>query len=346
MNKMKRCVNPIVLFILLMTGLNMAVDPANAVDDEYAWDDKAPVCTQTSQIALKACNSGERESYLLSIGTCYNFLNENKKEDCLRASKRNLDDRIKLCNEQFNARNEVCRELGGGAYNPQIIHLDFVKPFKSVLGNQYFPLKPGTLLTYRKVSADGNESILRDYFYVTNSEKNILGVTCRGVWATTKTKEGELKSSTLRWYAQDKENNVWSFGEVAQQFDQGLLIGARGSWNAGLNEAMPGIGMYADFKGHAGKAFRQQFILGKVENVTRIIGTVDKLPLLKKNSKLPKAVHGPYLHVQEFSPLSPESLTIPINKFYALGVGLVLTVAPDGTHDVLLSIGQQLAVKY
>jgi hypothetical protein len=220
-----------------------------------------------------------------------------------------------------------------------------VKPFKGVLGNQYFPLKPSTLLTYRKVSPDGNESTLRDYFYTTNQEKKILGVTCRGVWATTKTKEGELKFSTLRWYAQDKENNVWSFGEVTQQFDQGLLIGG-GSWNAGLNEAMPGIAMYAEFKSQEGRAFRNQFILGKVENVTRIIGTVDNLPLLKKNSKLPKAAHGPYLHVQEFSPLSPESLTIPINKYYAPGVGLVLSVAPDGTHEVLLSIGQQLAVKY
>ena len=202
MNKIKRCVTQIVFLILLMTLLNMAVGPANAGDDEYAWDDKSPVCTQTSQIALKACNSGERESYLLSIGTCYNFLNEDKKQDCIRISERNLADRINLCNEQFNARNEVCSELGGGAYNPQIINLDFVTPFKSVLGNLYFPLKPGTLLTYRKVSPDGNESMLRDYFYITNREKKILGVTCRGVWATTKTKEGELKftpfAGTLR----------------------------------------------------------------------------------------------------------------------------------------------------
>jgi hypothetical protein len=346
MTRLKRCVTRVVLFILLILVLNLAVGPAIAIDDEYSWDDKAPICTQTSQIALRACNSAERESYLLSIGTCHNLLNENEKADCLTISKRNLDYQINLCNEKFKARNAVCSELGEGAYNPQIIYHDFVKQFKSVLGNQYFPLKPGTLLTYRKVSPDGNESILRDYFYVTNQEKKILGVTCRGVWTSTKTKEGELKCSTLHWYAQDQESNVWSFGEVAQEFDQGLPIGAGGSWNAGVNGAMPGITMYADLNTHIGKTFRQQFFLGKVENAARIIGTVDKLPLLKKNTKLPKAVHGPYLHVQEFSPLSPESLTIPINKFYAPGVGLVLTVAPDGTHDALLSIGERLAVRY
>jgi hypothetical protein len=346
MTKPKRRVIQVVLLILLVAVLNLAVGPANALDNEYSWDDKAPVCTQTSQIAREACNSAERESYLLSIGTCHNLLDGNEKEDCLTISKRNLDYQLNRCNEKFKARNEVCSELGEGAYNPQIIHYDFVKPFKSVLGNQYFPLKPGTLLTYREVSPDGNETTLRDYFYVTNQEKKILGVTCRGVSTAIRTKEGKLKYSTLHWYAQDQESNVWSFGEVAQKFDQGLFIGAGDTWNAGVNGAMPGITMYADLKKHQGKTFRQQFFLGKVENAARIIGTVDKLPLLKKNTKLPKAVHGPYLHVQEFSPLSPESLTIPINKYYAPGVGLVLTVAPDGTHDVLLSIGERLAVKY
>jgi hypothetical protein len=346
MTKLKENATRVALFILLITVLNLAIDPANAADDEYTWDDKAPVCTQTSQIALKACNSAEREIYLLSVGSCHNLLNENEKTDCLTISKKNLDDQLNLCNEKFKARNEVCSELGEGAYNPQIIPHDFVKPFKSVLGNRYFPLKPGTLLTYRKVSPDGNETTLRDYFYVTNQEKKILGVTCRGVSTATRTKEGELKYSTLHWYAQDQESNVWSFGGAAKQFDQGLLMGVRGSWSTGVNGAMPGITMYADFKKHQGKTFRQQFFLGKVENAAKIIGTVDKLPLLKKNTKLPKAIHGPYLHIQEFSALSPESLTIPIDKFYAPDVGLVLTVAPDGTHDVLLSIEERLAVRY
>jgi len=346
MTELKRSVLLVFLLISIGTVHDLAAASANAVDAEYIWDDKTPVCTQTSQIALKACNSAERENYLLSIGTCHNLLNENEKEDCLTISKRNLDYQINLCNEQLKARNEVCSELGEGSYDPKIIRKDFLKSFKGVLGNQYFPLKPGTLLTYRKVSPDGNESILRSYFYVTNQEKKILDVTCRGVWTSTKTKEGELKDSILHWYAIDQESNVWGFGDAAQQFDQGLLIGVAGSWNAGVNGAMPGITMYADFKKHQGNVFRQQFFLGKIENLSRIIGTVDKLPLLKKNSKLPKAVHGPYLHIQEFSPLSPASLAVPTNKYYAPGVGLVLTVAPDGTNDVLLSIGQELAVRY
>jgi hypothetical protein len=56
-------------------------------------------------------------------------------------------------------------------------------------------------------------------------------------------------------------------------------------------------------------------------------------------------VRGPYLHTQELSPLNPASLTHPLNKFYAPGVGLILTDFPDGTQEVLLKIEERLAVR-
>ncbi|MGE5255495.1 MAG: hypothetical protein ACM3KE_02430, partial [Hyphomicrobiales bacterium] len=150
----------------------------------------------------------------------------------------------------------------------------------------------------------------------------------------------------LRWYAQDKDGNVWSFGETSEQFEQGLLAGGEGFWTAGVNGAMPGISMVADPKTQQGKAFRRQFYLGKVENVSRIVGLVDKLPLLRKKHRVPKAVHGPYLHVQDFSPLDPGSLARPVNKYFAPGLGLVLTIAPDGRQEVLVGIEKRLSGIY
>jgi hypothetical protein len=345
MTGQQRCSAQVVFLLLLMTTINLAGGLANGTDDEYAWDPKAPVCGQTSRAALEACKNAEREAYWLSIGTCHNLLSEYERKECLAIIRTNQDSRLNLCGEQFKARTEVCRELGEGAYDPEITHHYFVHAFKRVYGNTYFPLKPGLLLSYRKVSPDGNESNLRSYFDVTNRQKQILGVTCRGVWTMTKTKEGELKQSTLHWYAQDEKGNVWNFGEATQYFDQGVLVSGTGSWTAEENGAMPGIAMYADSDKHQGQAFRPQFFLGKVENIVRVIGMVERLPLLKKNTKLPKQVHGAYLHTQEFSPLNPASLTHPINKFYAPGVGLVLTVFPDGTQAVLLKKEERLAVK-
>jgi hypothetical protein len=50
----------------------------------------------------------------------------------------------------------------------------------------------------------------------------------------------------------------------------------------------------------------------KVENLARILGMADKLPLLRKNTKLPENVRGPHLRTQEFYPLNPASLARPV----------------------------------
>jgi hypothetical protein len=345
MTGQQRCFTQVVFLLLLTATINLAGGPASAADDEYSWDPKAPVCAQTSRAAREACKNAASEGHWLSIGTCHNILSEYKREECLAIAEISMNSQLNLCSEQFKARTEVCGELGESAYDTEITNQSFENAFKRVYGNKYFPLKPGLLLSYRKVSPEGNESNLRTFFDVTNQEKKILGVTCRGVWTMTKTKEGTLKQSTLHWYAQDQEGNVWNFGETTQYFDQGVLVSGTGSWSAEDNGAMPGIAMYADPEKHQGKAFRLQFFLGKVENVVRIIGMLDRLPVLGKNTKLPKEVHGPYLHTQEVSPLNPASLANPINKFYSPGVGLVLTVFPDGTHEVLLKREERLAVR-
>jgi hypothetical protein len=341
----QRCYAQVVFLLLLTAALNLAGGPASAADAEFSWDPKAPACAQTSRAALEACKNAVSERHWLSMGTCRNILNGYERQECLAIAEINMNSQLNLCSEQFKARTEVCGELGQSEYDPEIKSKTFEHAFKRIDGNRYFPLKPGLLLSYRNVSPEGNESNLRTFFEVTNQEKKILGVTCRGVWTMTKTKEGALQQSTLHWYAQDQEGNVWNFGETAQSFDQDVLVSGTGSWSAEDNGAMPGIAMYADPEKHQGKTVRLQFVLGKVENIVRIIGMEDRLPVLGKNTRLPEGVHGPYLHTQELSALNPGSLSHPINKFYTPGVGLVLTVFPDGTHEVLLKKEERLAVR-
>lgn len=332
--------------VLLIAAFHLSSRVASADDEDLKWDDSAPACAQTSQVALRACQDAAKGGYWLAIGTCANLSGASEKGDCLTSARRNMDTQLNGCNAQFNARNEVCKELGEGAYDPELARRGFIKNLKNVTGNLHFPLTPGLFLTYKKVAADGNDTNQRVLVDVTNQQKKILGVTCRAVWNVTRTTDGELKESTLRWYAQDKEGNVWNFAEISQQFEQGLLAGNEGFWDAGVNRAMPGISMVIDPKNYPGKAFRQQFYLGKAENVSRIVGMVDKLPVLKKKPHLPEAVHGPYLHTQEFSPLDPGSLLRPVDKYFAPGVGLVLSIAPDGRHEVLVGVEKRLAGIY
>ncbi|MGE5257869.1 MAG: hypothetical protein ACM3KE_14420, partial [Hyphomicrobiales bacterium] len=235
MKRLRRWFRQVVSMVCLVAAFHLSGSPAIAGDDEFKWDDTGPACGQSSQVALRGCQDSAKAGYWLAIGACFNLSGAAEKGACLTNAQGNRVSQLNRCEERFNARNEVCRELGEGAYDPDLARRGFVRNLKRITGNLYFPLTPGLFLTYEKVDPEGNDTNQRILFDVTNGEKEILGVTCRAAWTVTRTTEGELKESILRWYAQDKDGNVWSFGETSEQFEQGLLAGGEGFWTAGVN---------------------------------------------------------------------------------------------------------------
>ena len=59
---------------------------------------------------------------------------------------------------------------------------------------------------------------------------------------------GSLIEDTFDWYAQDKEGNVWYFGEDPKEYQNGKMTSTKESWEAGADGAKPGIIMQADPK--------------------------------------------------------------------------------------------------
>ena len=57
---------------------------------------------------------------------------------------------------------------------------------------------------------------------------------------------GQLVEETREWVAQDKDGNVWYFGESVDQYENGKLTSHDGSWEAGVDGAKPGILMLND----------------------------------------------------------------------------------------------------
>jgi hypothetical protein len=111
------------------------------------------------------------------------------------------------------------------------------------INNQYFPLKPGTVLAYVGTDRSG-EAVEADDVFVTYLTKNVLGVQTRVVRDTVY-EEGVLVEETLDFYAQDTQGNVWYFGEIVINFeydDEGNFIGTNsdGAWLAGVDGAKPG----------------------------------------------------------------------------------------------------------
>ena len=88
--------------------------------------------------------------------------------------------------------------------------------FSATVDNPWFPLVPGTTLTY-KGSSDGGPS--KDVFEVTHETAVIDGVPVAVVHDTV-FERGKKVEETTDWYSQDHEGNVWYFGEDTRTFDE------------------------------------------------------------------------------------------------------------------------------
>jgi hypothetical protein len=313
------------MVIFLLAAFLIVGSPATA---------EVTTCSETSTFAQKACYNSATEAYNLALGKCENVA-EGEQAGCEAAARKELADSRAVCDEQFSARQKVCVELGGGPYLPNgITPFVFVDP---TTGNNYFPLSPAT---YEYQSYQAGVVVERGKVEVTDGTREIAGVTCRVVRDIVTDPSGVVTEDTTDWYAQDDKGNVWYFGEIAQQFEDAILVGIEGSWTTGKDGAKPGFIMRATPK--KGNVYRQEFALGDAEDMARVVGFVDSIKnLLPANVKLPsQARTGPYLHTQDFTALDPASVLEgkPEDKYYAPGVGLVLTIAPDGTKEVLVSI--------
>jgi hypothetical protein len=188
------------------------------------------------------------------------------------------------------------------AYAPHINPTEFT----TKVDNQYFPLKPGTTFFYQ-----GNkQGSTRDEMAVTHSTKKVMGVEC--VVVSDKGWEaGKLIEGTYDYYAQDKKGNVWYFGEDTKEYKNGKVVSTKGSWEAGVDGAKPGIIMQAHPK--VGQSYRQEYYEGEAEDMA-------KVQSLNESVTVPYGSFDHVLVTKEWTPLEPGYVE---HKYYARGVGQV-----------------------
>lgn len=115
----------------------------------------------------------------------------------------------------------------------------------TVVDNQWMPMKPGTFWAYEGKALDGSETVDRRIeFTVTDLTKEIDGVRTIVAWIEDYNND-ELIEKEIAFYAQDKEGNVWYFGEHPEDYEAGKFVEAP-TWIAGIADAKPGIKMLAD----------------------------------------------------------------------------------------------------
>ena len=263
-------------------------------------------CAQTSEQTRRSCLEAAQSNYVNALGKCTNLSDPSARQACQDQAQADLNDAQQTCQAGFVVRQTACEEFGPAPYDPVIDPTNFV----ATIDNPYFPLQPGTTFIYGGQMPDGFE---RDEFAVTHNTRVILGVTCVEVHDSVFT-DGVLTEDTLDWFAQDRDGNVWYFGENTHELEDGLITTIDGTFMGGVNGDKPGIIM----KAHPaiGDFYRQEFSLNNAEDFAQTLS-------LNEVVTVRAGTFNHCLKSEETTPLEPDLLE---DKFYAPGVGNILTV--------------------
>jgi hypothetical protein len=190
--------------------------------------------------------------------------------------------------------------------------------FTTKIDNPYWPMSPGSKWVYRETDTTGTHE--KAVVKVTQNTKRIANGVVARVIRDTVSENGSPVEITDDWYAQDSAGNVWYLGEYVTNYQNGKVVDHAGSFEAGVDGAQAGIAMPANPE--PGMAYRQEYYKGVAEDKGAVI-TVGQ-----------EQVEVPFGHfdtdVLMTRDLVPTEPKVQELKFYAPGIGPVLSVHTDG----------------
>ncbi len=322
-------------------------------DSDSSSGDRATACARSAQRMLRSCRFEVSEELHATVASCLNFADADERGDCREEAQEARVEDGEGCHDQVEARLDVCDLLDEDHYDPDPLtdeSIHFIDP--DDIGdtepeNPYFSLKSGRTHVLR-AGEDFEETIV---VTVTDEVQEIQGVDCRVVvdivllWEDDEYVAVEV---TDDFYAQSDDGDIYYCGEVARNFEDGLLVDLDGSFQAGRDFAKAGILIKASPSG--GDAHRQEYLLGEAEDVIRYVGTSES-PSDEEGGDHPDplfacAVNGGCVKTEEFIPPEPDSGEF---KYFMADTGFVLGVAlengvPTGERDELVCIGDSLDI--
>jgi hypothetical protein len=200
-------------------------------------------------------------------------------------------------------------------------YLPIINPnnFVSSVTNPFMPLIPGTKYTYLEQTDEGNEI---NEVIVTTDSIRIMGVKCIVVTDILKNDKGDVLESTLDWYAQDKDGNVWYFGEDTKEYENGKVSSTAGTWKTGEDGAQPGIVMPG--KPLLGIPYRQEYLFNEAEDMGKVIS-------ISETVTVSYGTFNNCIMTEEWTPLEPGLVE---HKYYASGIGNIKTIMVKGGTEV------------
>lgn len=181
--------------------------------------------------------------------------------------------------------------------------------------NKYWPMKKGDRWVYEE--RDENGTVTRDEVTVLDRTEMINGIEALVVHDVA-SEGGVTIEDTLDWYAQDSAGNLWYLGEETTSYENGQPSSTEGSWKYGVDGAQAGILLPAEPE--PGQRYRQEFLEGEAEDEGEVLSS-------KEQAQTPAGLYQDCLLTRDTTPLEPELVEL---KWYAPGIGPVLTLTPSG----------------
>jgi hypothetical protein len=305
------------------------------VNELYA---QGKFCSATAEAVFRACSNESLDDYWIGYGICINESDGPDRSECfadLGDSRREATDE---CAAQRTARNNLCKQVGEGRYDPEFEETDFDADFRNLTNpNRYFPLRIGNRWEYH--SADETTVV-----QVLNRTKLIDDVRCIVVRDEV-FEDGVLHEGTNDWFAQAKDGTVWYCGEETASFEvfegdrpmKPELVSIDGSFKAERDGDKPGIIFLANPL--PGQVYIEESSLGNAEDATKILAidySYGRNPQLDRlvPAKLAQLLcNRDCVVTRNFSPLEPDAVE---RKYYAPGIGVFLETVPQTGEVVRL----------
>jgi uncharacterized membrane protein len=311
-------------------------------------------CERTADQMFQACHFDIRDDLRVARANCLNLADAAERRACRQAAQSALREDAELCGAQREARRVACELLAERRYDPDPL-LDPAIPFvdpdtvDAATANPYVSIVAGHTHVLR-AGEEGEETVV---VHVTGAVREIQGVPCRVVVDVVVMAEEDEHEGTIDylpvevtddWFAQDIAGNLYYCGEIARNFEDGILVDLDGSFEAGRDFAKGGLLIMA--RPEPGVAHRQEFALGEAEDIVQYLDLA-AVPRVE-NPGFPCAPAGGCLQTFDFAPLDPEATEY---KYYLPGTGFVLAEAledgvPTGEREQLVCVGDSLDVLY
>ena len=302
-------------------------------------------CESSAKTMKQSCDDERREEYNATLARCGSISAAAARTACVNTAGAEQTTSKEICKEQLDARKEVCATLGEDRYNDPLVDtsITFIDPNKigeqpGIDENPYVILKTGHthVLRSEEYNPETDEtSVEIIVVHATDEVREIQGVACRVLVDVVLTPQWDAEDAkwefipievTDDWFAQDSGENVYYCGELARNFDEGILRDLDGSFEAGRDLAEGGALTLA--APAPGVTHRQEYALGEAEDLVEYLSTdadpadegIGEEQLL---AQFRCATDGnTCLMTHDSTPLGPDNTEF---KYYLAGTGFVLS---------------------